>query len=434
MSRAIIALLVLFSLSAQAEDATVRAFHDSFFAAWNQDNPEGLIERLTEDTIYHPHGAQTLVGRDAVGANYVAFLSSFDVRMDVFPEVLESFGDHGIMQGTYRLAFIPKEGGERSERSGRYHMDLVKGDDGGWLIAHEVTQTTTDLIPGVMTAKESASVSPPGKVRRRFADITEGQVHYWQGGPAASDKTPILFLHPGPHSARVQTPLLDVLAELRPVYAPDIMGMGDSSPPPESDPDLAYFADAVLQFADATGLGRFAVYGSNLSARIGTEMALQQPERIHTLILNRMVFFEGGTLDMWAEGHVPNVQPDQEGAYVTFLWSRLRDLNTYVPWFEKGAENLRGKGLPSADILHLSFVEQVKMAPTMHLAFDAYWAYPLAEKLSQLGVRTVALKNDATRIPNAETWAPTPLGGNVISATSEALMARARQLDALIGD
>lgn len=163
-------------------------------------------------------------------------------------------------------------------------------------------------------------------------------------------------------------------------------------------------------------------------------MALQQPERIDTLILNRMVFFEGDTLAMWAGGHVPNVQPDQEGAYVTFLWSRLRDLNTYVPWFKKGAENLRGKGLPSADILHLSFVEQVKMAPTMHLAFDAYWSYPLAEKLPQLTVRTVALENDVTRIPNAETWAPTPLGGNVISATPDALLTRAQQLDALIGD
>lgn len=432
MSRFTVALLILFSLPAQAEDTSVRTFHDAFFTAWNQGNAEGLLDRLTEDTIYHPHGAQTLNGRDTVGESYWAFLSSFDVLMNVSAEVLESFGDHAVMQGTYTSILTPKDGRPGWERSGRYHMDLVKGDDGGWRIAREVTQTTADPIAGV--TKGPDPIATQSVVRRRFADLKEGQVHYWQGGPAASSKMPILFLHPGPHSARVQTPLLDALAGLRPVYAPDIMGMGDSSPPPELGPDLDYFADAVLRFADATGLERFAVYGSNLSARIGVEMALQQPERIDTLILNRMVFFEDDTLAMWAGGHVPNVQPDQEGAYVTFLWSRLRDLNTYVPWFKKGAENLRGKGLPSADILHLSFVEQIKMAPTMHLAFDAYWSYPLAEKLPQLTVRTVALENDVTRIPNAETWAPTPLGGNVISATPGALLTRARQLDALIGD
>lgn len=432
MKHLIAFLILLAAQAAQAEDASVRAFHDAFFAAWNQSDAEDLRERLTDDTVYHPHGAQTLIGRDEVGGNYATFLSSFDVRMDVFPEVLEAYGDHGIMQGTYRLAFTPKTGGSTTERSGRYHMDLVRRDDGEWLIAHEVTQTTTDPIPGV--TKDPGLRTTQGEVRRRFADLAEGQVHYWQGGPAASSKTPLLFLHPGPHSARVQTPLLDALAEHRPVYAPDIMGMGDSSPPPEPGPDLDYFADAVLRFADATGLERFAVYGSNLSARIAVEMALQQPDRIHTLILNRMVFFEGDTLATWAAGHVPNVQPDQEGAYVTFLWSRLRDLNTYVPWFQKGAENLRGKGLPSADILHLSFVEQVKMAPTMHLAFDAYWAYPIADKLKQLEVRTVATETDAPRIPDAETWAPTPLGGNVIVATPEALAGRAAQLDALIGE
>ncbi|GEM_PF-2240475 len=428
----VVALLTLLSLPAQAEDASVRKFHDAFFLAWNESNAEDLVERLTEDTIYHPHGAQTLNGRNAVGESYSAFLSSFDVRMNVSAEVLESFGNHGIMQGTYTSILTPKDGRPGWERSGRYHMDLVKSDDGQWRIAREVTQTTTDPIAGVKTSPDP--IATQGEVRRRFADIAEGQVHYWQGGPAASRKLPVLFLHPGPHSARVQKPLLDALAGYRPVYAPDIMGMGDSSPPPESGPDLDYFADAVLRFADAAGLDRFSVYGSNLSARIGVEMALQQPERVHTLILNRMVFFEGDTLAMWAGEHVPNIQPDQEGAYVTFLWSRLRDLNTYVPWFKKGAENLRGKGLPSADVLHLSFVEQVKMAPTMHLAFNAYWSYPLAEKLARLSVRTVALENDAIRIPNAETWTPTPLGGNVISATPDALVIRAKQIDALIGD
>lgn len=428
------ALSLLFCLflgtPATAEDPTVRAFHDSFFAAWNTGDVEGLANSLTKDTIYHPFGGTTQIGKDIVAGGYSDFLEAFDARMIVSPEILEARGSYGVAQGTYRVVMTPKEGGETSQRSGRYYMDLVRGDDGAWRIAREITQQTADPIDGVIATPTQTG---DGQVRRRFADLVDGQVHYWQGASLATDKTPLLFLHPGPHSARVQVPLLEALAQHRPVYAPDVMGMGDSSPPPQ-DADLAYFADAVFRFADATGLERFALYGSNLSARISVEMALQQPDRIHTLMLNRMVFFEGETLKMWAAGHVPKVTPDQEGAYVTFLWSRLRDLNTYVPWFKKGTENLRGRGLPDADTLHLSFVEQVKMAPTMHRAFDAYWAYPLTDKLPQLKVRAFAVGDDTKRIPGAQAWAPLPLGGNVISATDDVLAARAAQMDKLIGD
>ena len=271
---------------------------------------------------------------------------------------------------------------------------------------------------------------------RRFADLSHGQVHYWYGSPEDSKTVPFLFLPPGPHSARVQKPLIDAIARIRPVYAPDIMGTGDSEPlrPAGSEaPPLPEFAASMLEFADEIGLARFAVYGSNLSARIALEMSLQQPDRIHTLILNRMIFFEGDELADWAANHVPQVQPDQEGRYVMFLWNRLKDLNTYVPWFRKGDENLRGRGLPSADILHVAFTEQVKMATTMHQAFDAYWAYPLAENLPKLEVRTYVTQRDQGRVPQAQVWSPVPLGGNVIEASKGSLSKRAEQFDSLIG-
>ena len=428
----VVSLALVFSSGVWAEDASVRTFHDSFFNAWNTADADGLVARLAPNTVYHPMGGETMHGRQAVGDSYRGFLKSFDVRMEVTPELLESAGNQGLMMGLYTSVLTPKDGRASWARSGRYYMNLVRNDNGTWQIARELTQTTADPIAGVQTAPDA--VATVGEMRRRFADIAEGQVHYWQGGPAASSKTPLLFLHPGPHSARAQKPLLDALAAHRPVYAPDVMGMGDSSPPPEDKPDLAYFADAVLRFADAAGLKKFALYGSNLSARIGVEMALQQPGRFHTLILNRMVFHEGDVLQMWADGHVPQVTPDQGGLYVNFLWNRLRDLNTYLPWFKKGTENLRGRGLPSAEILHVAFVEQVKMAPTMYKAFDAYWLYSLAEKLPQLTVRTFTTGSDAERIPNGETWAPAAIGGNVIEASSDALAARAKQISALIGE
>ena len=52
---------------------------------------------------------------------------------------------------------------------------------------------------------------PLGKLTRRaFADLKEGQVHYWTSRTATPDKLPLLVLHPGPGTARIQVPLLEV--------------------------------------------------------------------------------------------------------------------------------------------------------------------------------------------------------------------------------
>ena len=147
---------VLTAPLAAENDQTVRAFHDAFFNAWNTGDAEGLVARLTVDTIYHPMGAVTMTGRDTVGDSYRAFLENYDVRMDVSAEVLTAHGDHGLMQGTYTSTLTPKDGRPGWQRSGRYHMELTRTAGGPWQIAREITQTTADPVPGQMPAPASS--------------------------------------------------------------------------------------------------------------------------------------------------------------------------------------------------------------------------------------------------------------------------------------
>ncbi|MBT5240999.1 MAG: SnoaL-like domain-containing protein [Rhodospirillaceae bacterium] len=147
MNRFAVVFVAFLISPAMADDDSVRTFHDSFFAAWNAGDADGLIDRLTEDTIYHPMGAKTLTGREVIGGSYRAFIKSFDVHMAVSPEVLDAHGDHGVMQGTYSSTLTPKDGRPSWSRSGRYHMDLVRGSDGAWRIAREITQATADPTP-----------------------------------------------------------------------------------------------------------------------------------------------------------------------------------------------------------------------------------------------------------------------------------------------
>jgi pimeloyl-ACP methyl ester carboxylesterase len=298
-------------------------------------------------------------------------------------------------------------------------------------------QTPAPTIPdgGARRAEMKPWMAHQPKVmQRRFADLAEGQVHYWQGGPAKSRNTPLLFMHPGPQTARVQVPLLDVLAETRPVYAPDLMGMGDSAPPllkDGKDPELEYYADAALRFADAVGLKQFDLMGSSLGGYVAVEMAHQRPDRVKHLVINRLNIMTGELREQFVAYHGPKVVPDQSGMYVTFLWSRLKDLYTYVPWFQHDAKNLRGRGLPSPEIMHITFTEQVKMATTQYMAFDAYWRYPIAERFAALKVPVMAGADGAKLLPGARSWEP-KLSGDVIEVPEAELRAYAAEAAAYL--
>jgi pimeloyl-ACP methyl ester carboxylesterase len=261
-------------------------------------------------------------------------------------------------------------------------------------------------------------------VKRAFADIAEGQVHYWHGQPHRfrySD-TPLVFLHPGPGTARHQVPLLNVLSESVHVIAPDIMGMGDSAPVPDhlASPGLDYFADAVWRCLDGLGVSHCFLMGSSLGGRTAVEMALQQPARVKGLVLNRIMMIGGDDLGEMKDKHAPEVPPDQSGAYIWFVWNRMRDLITYFPWFKRDAAHMRKVDLPSAELLHVSFIEHIKMCATSHKAFTAYWNYPIAEKLKGLSVPVLCRAETAAFIPGAKTWAPS-FEGDPLTAKPEQL-------------
>lgn len=274
-----------------------------------------------------------------------------------------------------------------------------------------------------------------GLVKRAFADLDEGQVHYWTSKKVVPQTTPLVILHPGPGSARIQVPLLEALCETRTVIAPDLMGMGDSSPPPhnqDNPPDISYYADAVMRFLQTLGIETFDLYGSSLGGRVAMDLAVSHPTKVRRLMLGQVRIMRGQSHTDMAKQHAPKVKPDQSGLYVQFLWSRLRDLYTYFPWFKRKAENMRNTNLPTADLMHIAFIEQVKMATTAHLAFAAYYRYPIEEKLPHIKAKTMVRGEDALAlIPDSIAWTPA-MTGDPLTATPEEVAAYAAQMAAFL--
>jgi len=272
-------------------------------------------------------------------------------------------------------------------------------------------------------------------IKRAFADLQEGQVHYWVSRFLNPDKLPLLLLHPGPGTARIQVPLLERLSKSRTVIAPDLMGMGDSAAPPFSDddpPGLDYYRDAVARFLDVIDVQRCDVYGSSLGGRVAIDLAVNNPSRVRCLILGQVKIMSGNDLAAMAEHHAPKVEPDQSGVYVRFLWNRLRYLYTYFPWFKRTEGNRRRQNLPSADLMHIAFIEQVKMATTAHWAFSAYYRYPIEEKLGQIKAKTLVRGDSiAKMIPNAIDWDPA-LKGDPMTSDPEVVSEFANQINAFL--
>jgi pimeloyl-ACP methyl ester carboxylesterase len=212
-------------------------------------------------------------------------------------------------------------------------------------------------------------------VKRGFVDTAEGQVHYREAGPGAQAGVPLVMLHPSPGSAKMLEPLLRALAARRHVIATDTLGNGDSSPPREPSPGLAYFVAGHLQALDALGVERFDLYGSHTGANIACELAIAHPGRVRRLILDGVSLYSPAERAEMLERYAPAVKIDHMGSQIHWIWHFVRDVYLFWPWYQPDAAHARRVGLPGADELHDKVVEVMKAARTYHLSYRAAIAY-----------------------------------------------------------
>ncbi len=229
-------------------------------------------------------------------------------------------------------------------------------------------------------------------IRRAFADLADGQVHYRHAGAARADALPLLMIHPSPGSSRQLEPLMTALARTRRVIAPDTRGNGDSTPlPMQTQPEIADYARATLAFMDAAGIGRADFYGAHTGACIATELSLLAPDRVGHLVVDGLGLYSPEDRDELLAVYAPEVKPDLTGAHLNWAFMFCRDQYLFWPWFKREATHLRKVGLPSAETLHAFSLEVLKSIGTYHFAYRAAFGYPRRDRLPRLTVPTLAV-------------------------------------------
>ena len=235
------------------------------------------------------------------------------------------------------------------------------------------------------------------EILRRFLDLPDGQVHYREAGSNTAPK--LLMLHASPGSSKQLEPLISIMARAFHVIAPDTMGNGDSTAPPQDSPEIADYAEVMIAFIDNLGIDKTHLYGTHTGARIATDLALRHGGRIDRLILDGFGLYTPQSLDQILEVYAPEIQLDQQGLHILKVWQLCRDQYIWFPWFKKEAVRRVPHDLPDAEFLHNKFVEVIKGVKSYHKSYLAAFRYSMREYVPMLKHRTLitCAENDLVR-------------------------------------
>ena len=218
-------------------------------------------------------------------------------------------------------------------------------------------------------------------VRRGFADVEQGQMHYRTAGDAAGGVLPLVMFHASPGSSRQLLRLIDDLGATRRVIAPDTPGNGDSPAFTREEIDMGQLAEAMLGFLDALAPDTVDLYGSHTGAIIAAELAILAPDRVRSVVLDGInTFSPEERADVLAHYAFP-FEPDINGAYLVDMFQFCRDQYMFFPWYRRTRSGRRDNGMGSAEDLHAWVTEVMKAHDTYHLNYRAAFRWNGYERL-----------------------------------------------------
>lgn len=230
------------------------------------------------------------------------------------------------------------------------------------------------------------NMSEAVEVKRGFADLPHGQMHYRKAvGGKAEAGVPLLAIHASPGSSRQLLGFLNSLADSATIYAPDTPGNGDSvtlwPAEPGREPSIADLAGAQLRFLDVMGLDRVDLYGSHTGAAIAAELAIIAPDRVNRVVLDGLSWLTPEEMAEILANYARPFVPDQDGSYLIRLYQFCRDQYFFFPWYNRTRAGRRDGGLGSAQDLHAWVTEVMKASETYHLNYRAAFQYDARARL-----------------------------------------------------
>ena len=247
-------------------------------------------------------------------------------------------------------------------------------------------------------------------IARHFVTIGSRQVHYRRAG----DGPVLLMLHASLNTSATFLPLIGPLADDYTVIAMDTPGYGLSDVLGSEPPEIEDYADGVIEFMDALGLQRVALYGMLTGAMIGVDLATRYPQRFAAVILNTMLVHTDAELKEFVDKFTPPMPERWDGLHLVQAWDLMRRNAIAYPWFEPGPETRFNLPMPSPDELHLRLMNCLSAGA--HYSWGAKAAFRFLRRASivDMAVPTVFFSDRSQPFgAHGDRLAPLPEGGRV---------------------
>jgi pimeloyl-ACP methyl ester carboxylesterase len=243
-----------------------------------------------------------------------------------------------------------------------------------------------------------------GMVRRGYADIPEGQMHYRYQG--SGGKT-LLLLHMVMSSSDEYTRMIPLLSGKFRVLAPDHLGQGMSDLPPRQY-EIADYARAIISFMDSLNIKKANISGQHGGAHIAVEIAATRPERVESLILSAIPCPKDPQVEL-AKLSLPEMQGIEvkwDGSHLIEYWERANRFGESVQVCNERALDYFMGGPRGEEMHWASFryavqvhdrLKQIK-CPTLLICGSKDWLRPGSEVAQQLlpGSKLILIEGGAT--------------------------------------
>ena len=158
------------------------------------------------------------------------------------------------------------------------------------------------------------------RIRRAYADLPHGQVHYAECG--AVDAPAVLLLHQTPRSWTEYAGVLPLLGARYRAIAMDTAGFG-ASDPPQGPASIEAWAGVAAQLLDRLGVARAHVVGHHTGGVIAVELAARHGARVGALVLSSTPYTDAQFRRVRAERPpIDAVEPSTDGSHLAALWRK----------------------------------------------------------------------------------------------------------------
>ena len=228
----------------------------------------------------------------------------------------------------------------------------------------------------------------PAPIRRAFADLSVGQVHYAQcGDPRAA---PVLLLHQSPRSWAEYRHVLPLLGRRFRALAMDTVGFGDSAAG-QAPASIEQWARVAVELLDALNIRAAHVVGHHTGGVIAVELAAAHPSRVRSLVLSSTPYTDEAFRRARADRPpIDEVAPSADGSHLAALWQKRQ---AFYP-----------KDRP--ELLEAFVLDALKASGSPEDGHRAVAAYRMEDRIAKVAQPTLILcaTDDPFASPHAAEW------------------------------